>query len=300
MPAELAAKGVTPETADHNDQISDYGFEIGGPLVRDTAWFYGSYSIAGHPAGAPHRQRWSIARSCKNPNLKLNWQATRRTWSASSTSTASRSRTTAAPARRASPSTRRPRRSTRTTPTPATRCMACSRSPTIASSRPNLFLSAKYAYYNTGFVLTPEGGMGLSSGRDLIAARSYGSTVQSLNVRPQMTANADLNSFLERPRRVARREVRRRLAPRQRDDRHAVAGQRHPRGRPERDDRRSRRSSAKAAAPTARNTSTPTSATRSRRGARRSTSASATTVRAAARCRARPRRTRRSRRSCPG
>src|SRR6185369_16347966 len=44
VPAELAAKGVTPETADHNKQISDYGFEVGGPLVRDAAWFYGSYS----------------------------------------------------------------------------------------------------------------------------------------------------------------------------------------------------------------------------------------------------------------
>src|SRR6185295_125750 len=40
VPAELAAKGVTPETADHNKQISDYGLELGGPLVRDTAWFY--------------------------------------------------------------------------------------------------------------------------------------------------------------------------------------------------------------------------------------------------------------------
>ena len=33
-----------PETADHNKQISDYGGDIGGPLVRDKAWFYGSYS----------------------------------------------------------------------------------------------------------------------------------------------------------------------------------------------------------------------------------------------------------------
>src|SRR3954469_5433150 len=45
VPAELAAKGVTPETAVHNDQISDYGFEVGGPLMRDKAWFYTSYSM---------------------------------------------------------------------------------------------------------------------------------------------------------------------------------------------------------------------------------------------------------------
>ena len=65
-----------------------------------------------------------------------------------------------------------------------------------ASSRPNMFLTAKYAYYNTGFILTPEGGMAMQAGRDLTTARSYGSTVQSSNVRPQMTVNLDLNSFL--------------------------------------------------------------------------------------------------------
>jgi len=59
-----------------------------------------------------------------------------------------------------------------------------------------MFLTAKYAYYNTGFLLTPEGGMNLSAGRDLTTARSYGSTVQSSNVRPQMSVNLDLNSFL--------------------------------------------------------------------------------------------------------
>jgi hypothetical protein len=61
-----------------------------------------------------------------------------------------------------------------------------------------MFLSAKYAYYNTGFVLTPEGGMDLQAGRNLITAQSFGSTVQSLNLRPQMTANVDLNSFFSR------------------------------------------------------------------------------------------------------
>ena len=93
-----------------------------------------------------------------------------------------------------------------------------------------MFLSAKYAYYNTGFMLTPEGGMGLSSGRDLIAARSYGSTVQSLERPPADDRQRRPQLVPQRARRVARREVRLRLAPRQRDDRHAVAGQRHPRG----------------------------------------------------------------------
>ena len=38
--------------------------------------------------------------------------------------------------------------------------------------------------------------MALASGRDLTTAKSYGSTVQSSNVRPHMSVNLDLNSFL--------------------------------------------------------------------------------------------------------
>ena len=55
VPSELAATGVTPETSDHNKQISDYGYDIGGPILRDHAWFYDSFA-AGRPAGSPRRR----------------------------------------------------------------------------------------------------------------------------------------------------------------------------------------------------------------------------------------------------
>src|SRR4029453_5361964 len=38
VPDALKASGVTAATADHNKQISDYGFDLGGPLLRDKAW----------------------------------------------------------------------------------------------------------------------------------------------------------------------------------------------------------------------------------------------------------------------
>src|SRR5207245_1414928 len=77
LPAERAALGVTDATADHNKQISDYGFEIGGPIFKDKAWFFGSYSV----------QDIRLVRSAgnlvdrtqlKNPDVKLNWQATKK------------------------------------------------------------------------------------------------------------------------------------------------------------------------------------------------------------------------------
>jgi len=195
VPAELAAKGVTPDTADHNKQISDYGFEVGGPLVRDTAWFYGSYST--QDVRLVRRTGSLVDRTqVKNPNVKLNWQADAKDMVSFLYFDGFKIK-----------DNRSPGTSGITFDAPTAtfhQDNAYSSNPLhglfkIADDRvirPNLFLTAKYAYYNTGFLLTPEGGMGLSSGRDLIAARSYGSTVQSSNVRPQMTASADLNSFL--------------------------------------------------------------------------------------------------------
>ncbi len=195
VPAELAAKGVTPETADHNKQISAYGFEVGGPLVRDTAWFYGSYSA--QDVRLVRRTGTLVDRTqVKNPNVKLNWQADAKDMVSFLYFDGFKIK-----------DNRSPGTSGITFDAPTAtfhQDNAYSSNPLhglfkVADDRvirPNLFLTAKYAYYNTGFLLTPEGGMGLSSGRDLIAARSYGSTVQSSNVRPQMTASADLNSFL--------------------------------------------------------------------------------------------------------
>ena len=195
VPAELAAKGVTPETADHNQQISDYGVEIGGPLVRDNAWFYGSYST--QDVRLVRRSGNLVDRTqLKNPNVKLNWQATRKDMVSFLYFNGFKIK-----------DNRSPGTSGITFDAPTAtfhQDNAYTGNPLhglfkIADDRvigPNMFLTAKYAYYNTGFLLTPEGGLGLSSGRDLTAARSYGSTVQSSNVRPQMSVNLDLNSFL--------------------------------------------------------------------------------------------------------
>jgi hypothetical protein len=71
----------------------------------------------------------------------------------------------------------------------------------------HLLASAKYAYFNTGFSLTPEGGMDAQAARNsntttvtnaagaFAPGTSYGSTSESLNPRPQQTATVDLNSF---------------------------------------------------------------------------------------------------------
>ena len=62
----------------------------------------------------------------------------------------------------------------------------------------NLFVSANYGYYNTGFILDPMGGLDMQAGRNFVTAQSYGSVSQGLNVRPQKVFNVNAQSFTTR------------------------------------------------------------------------------------------------------
>ncbi len=195
MPDELAALGVTPDTADHNEQISDYGFELGGPIVRDNAWFYGSWS----------NQDIRLVRSSgnfvdktilKNMNAKGNWQATSKDmisvlWYLHAKEKTGRSPGDGGITRDAEAAT-------------------WNQGSSYVDGRPhgltkiednhvfnsNLFMSAKYAYYNTGFGLDPLGGLDMQAGQSQVLNQSFGSTRQSLNIRPQHIVNVDTNYFL--------------------------------------------------------------------------------------------------------
>jgi hypothetical protein len=69
--------GSFRDKADHIQQIGDYGFDLGGPIIRDKLWFYGSWG----------KQDVRLVRLVgtadktllKSYNAKINWQATRNT-----------------------------------------------------------------------------------------------------------------------------------------------------------------------------------------------------------------------------
>ncbi len=195
VPAELESAGVTPETADHNKQISDYGYDIGGPIFRDRAWFYHSYSV--QDVRLVRRAGQLIDRTVlKNPNVKVNWQATTSDMVSFLYFDGAKVKDGRSPG--------------------ITGILFDAPTATwhqdgayadnpfhglwkIADDRvigPNMFLSAKYAYYNTGFVLDPAGGLDQQAGRSFLTAQSFGSVNQSLNIRPQKTVNVDVTKFL--------------------------------------------------------------------------------------------------------
>jgi hypothetical protein len=194
VPAELSLQGVTPETADHNKQVSDYGFDIGGPILKDRAWFYGSYSIQDIRL-VRHAGSVIDGTQLKDPDVKLNWQATGKDMISflyfdGFKIKDGRSPGTSGILFDAPSATFHQDNAYTSVPLHGLWKIADDR-----AIRSNMFVSAKYAYYNTGFTLTPEGGLDQQAGRDFTNAQSFGSTSQSLNLRPQQVVNVDLNSF---------------------------------------------------------------------------------------------------------
>jgi hypothetical protein len=187
--------GVSCTEADHNRQISDYGFDIGGPIYKDRAWFYGSYSV--QDVRLVRRAGALIDRTqLKNPDVKLNWQATKKDMVSFLYFDGFKIKDGRSPGVSgilfdAPTATFHQDNTYSDNPFHGLWKIADDR---VMSS--NMFLSAKFASFNTGFILDPEGGLGQQAGRDFVLAQSFGSVNQSLNIRPQKVFNTDLNSFL--------------------------------------------------------------------------------------------------------
>ena len=198
VPAELNALAtpVTAATADHLTKSTDYGFELGGPVLRDRAWFYGSYSR--QDVGLFRRSTNAIDRTrLDNPNVKLNLQATKKDMVSFLFFNGYKIK-----------DHRKPGLATIEAPEATFHQdnFYSDSSPLhglwkVADDRVigmNAFLSAKYAYYNTGVALTPEGGFDAQAGVDVQASRTYGGIQRQISARPQHTATADVHSFFAR------------------------------------------------------------------------------------------------------
>lgn len=185
---------VTSETADHNDQISDWGVEAGGPIIRDRAWFFGSFSK--QDVRLVRRAGDLIDRTILDTyHVKGNWQVTPENmfnvlWFLGEKKKFGRNPGDANinfPAESATfdqvgnYNEGRPHG-----------LLKFEDSHTFGSS---LFVTGRYAYYNTGFGLAPRGGLDDLAGHSLVLSESFGTTRQSLFFRPQHTANIDGNYF---------------------------------------------------------------------------------------------------------
>jgi hypothetical protein len=62
------------DKANHTDRIYDVGFDIGGPILKDKLWFWGSYGR--NDIGIVRLTQTGDRTILKNTNAKINWSAT--------------------------------------------------------------------------------------------------------------------------------------------------------------------------------------------------------------------------------
>jgi hypothetical protein len=193
-PRLLDPDGSRRDKADYIQQITDYGFDLGGPIVRDKLWFYGTYG----------KQDIRLVRLNGTPddtllpsyNFKLNWQASAKTMVSGFYFLGSKQKFGRDPGFGVAPS--------------ASFSWIQDNEFTEGgvpggfwklqvdqTFSPNFFVSAKGAYYDTGFSLAPTGGLEQSWTLDFVNGEGIGSSPKYLAVRPQKNLTVDGNYFFQ-------------------------------------------------------------------------------------------------------
>ncbi len=193
VPAELRAIGVTAETADHSEQVADFGVDVGGPLRKDRLWFFASYSYQDIRL---LRTRLVDRTVIKNPFVKMNWQAGRNDLVSFLYFDGDKVKEGRIPSGTGGilfhAATAVQDQHNVYEGNPFRGLWKVEDSRTFGS---RLFASAKYAYFNTGFQLDPVGGLDMTSGRSVRLSRSFGSVSRTWNLRPQHSGHVDATTF---------------------------------------------------------------------------------------------------------
>lgn len=179
------------DKADHTDQIVDYSFDLGGPIVKDKLWFYGSY---GRNDIRIRRLDQSFDKTVLSSyTAKVNWQAAANDMVSAFWFLGDKTkvgRTGAAGALQHLDGTlwdqggQYPSQPHGFTKVEWNHVFS-----------PSLMMSAKGAYYSTGFSLFPQGGLDGVFVVDNIRNEARGTSDARLFERPQYTANLDGSYF---------------------------------------------------------------------------------------------------------
>lgn len=182
LPAELRAAGLTADQADHTFRLLDAGAFGGGSLIAERLWMqasYGTQDVRVLRGGL--RDRTTVL----NPSVKLTWRASSRDVVSGLYFDGDKRKYARAPS------------GTATILLPAATALQRQRNAYAGGPHglwkvsddhmfgPRLTASVMAAYVNTGFELTPEGGLDVSSGRSTRLSRSFGSVNLVQNTRPQ-------------------------------------------------------------------------------------------------------------------
>jgi len=189
-----AADGGVRKNADNITQIKDYGFDLGGPIIKDKLWFYGTW-------GKQDIKNCRLAGQFDDTllpsyNFKINWQANPNTMVSAFYFLGSKQKFG---------------RGVGFGVTETDDFLWNQDNAFTDGGLPgglwklevnhtfssNFFMSAKAAYYDTGFGLFPRGGPSKPFTIDYESGRATGSYVTYQAIRPQKTANIDGSYFFE-------------------------------------------------------------------------------------------------------
>jgi len=195
VPAPLAARGVTADTANHNKQISDMNVDLGGPIAKNKAWFYGAYATQDvrvfRASGQYIDRTWF-----EQHTLKGEWQATKKDmvsvlYYKGDTDKVGRSPADSGILIDAPTATWHQKEDF----FPAGRPHGLLKIEDDRVFTPNLFVTGKYASYSTGWSEYAIGGPDAQAGQNLVLGQSFGSTRSWFTTRPQQTGSIDANYF---------------------------------------------------------------------------------------------------------
>jgi hypothetical protein len=187
--------GTYRDKADHIDKIQDYGFDLGGPIIKDKLWFYGTWGrqqvdiIALN--GIPDKTKLT------SYNVKLNWQATPNTmvsgfWFDGAKEKEGRLTGVGSFTGLNETADFVWNQGNLYEDNPFHGFWKLQADETFSA---NFFLSAKAAYYNTGFTLAAAGSPDQSYTYDYATGNVIGSYATIAQTRPQKTLNVDGDYF---------------------------------------------------------------------------------------------------------
>lgn len=185
--------GSYRDQGDHIQQIGEYGFDFGGPIIKDKLWFYGTYG----------KQDIRLERLNGTPdktllpsyNAKLNWQATSKTMVSAFYFVGNKQKFGRSPGSGLQEEDGvlfdQANESTEGGLPPGLWKLQIDQ-----TFSPNFFMSLKGAYYDTGFGFTTRGS-GTTATYDYVNGIYKGTGTGYLAVRPLKSLNADANYFFK-------------------------------------------------------------------------------------------------------
>ncbi len=182
------------DKADHLNNIKDYGVDLGGPILKDKLWFYGTY-------GKQHIQNCRLTGTADETflssyNAKLNWQATSDTMVSAFYFLGAKQkfgRGVGYPVTETDDFTWNQDNAFTEGGLPG----GLWKLEVNHTFSPSFFVSAKAAYFDTGFGLFPRGGKDKSFTIDYAKGEAIGSYETYQAIRPQKTLNVDGSYFFQ-------------------------------------------------------------------------------------------------------